>query len=251
MGRRQVIAALLLAAALGACSELTAEAPLFSPPDQIGPPPLSEGIWIIVSEECPDHNARRRSGRFPADCTPFELTRLEDGAWQARLRVDLAYGLSAQERAESEETAGPYRLIIAPAVERAEADAYAPLYVAETTRADAGVVSYIVIAPLGERPATSALIALSIGCTDILRDGPIEGITALDTTTTTEPPPLVVETDAVQEPEGATEPDFASERTFADCTASTQAAVREAARRALIENLGEMADHRFVYVRPQ
>lgn len=183
MGRRQVIAALLCAATLVACAELTAEAPLFTPADPIGPPPLSEGIWIIVSEECPDHNARRRSGRFPADCTPLELSRLEDGAWQARMRVDLAYGLSAQERAESEETAGPYRLIVAPAVERADADAYAPVYIAETTRADASGVGYMIIAPLGEKPATSALIVLSIGCADILRDGPIEGVTAEYTTT--------------------------------------------------------------------
>lgn len=247
MGRRQVIAVLLCAATLGACAELTAEAPLFAPSDQIGPPPLTEGIWIVVSEECPDYNARRRSGRFPADCTPFELTRLEDGAWRARLRVDLVYGLSAQERAESEETAGPYRLIIAPAVERTEADAYTPLYVAETTRAEASGAGYMVIAPLGEKPATSALIVLSIGCADILRDGPIEGITPHFTERTTESPALVDSASAA----GPNDEPIETEQILAGCTASTQAAVREAARRAVIENLDEMSERRFVHVRPQ
>lgn len=243
MGRRQVIAVLLCAATLGACAELTAEAPLFAPADQIGPPPLTEGIWIVVSEECPDYNARRRSGRFPPDCTPLELTRLEDGAWQARLRVDLVYGLSVQERAESEETAGPYRLIVAPAVERDDADAYAPIYIAETTRADASGVSYMIIAPLGEKPAASALIVPSIGCADILRDGPIEGVTP--EYSTTERP--------VVEPGASAAIESGEQRppTLSGCIATTQAAVREAARRAVIENLDEMLGRRFVYVRPQ
>lgn len=59
MGRRHILTALLLAATLGACAELTAEAPLFAPADQIGPAPLSEGIWITLQEGCPDSFARR------------------------------------------------------------------------------------------------------------------------------------------------------------------------------------------------
>jgi hypothetical protein len=231
MATKSCFLAVLLAAALAACAELTAEAPLFTPADQIGPPPLTEGIWITLQEDCPDSFAHRRIGRFPADCTPFELTRLEDGAWQARLRVDLVYGISAQERAESEETAGPYRLIIAPAVERADADAYAPIYVAETTRADASGVGYMVIAPIGAKPATTALIVLSVGCADILRDGPIEGVS---------------EQHRVRIDESGVE-----HRELSGCIASTQGAVREAARRALIENLDEMLERRFVHVRAQ
>lgn len=234
------LAALAIAAALGACAELSADAPLFSPADQAGPPPLTEGVWIAVGEKCPAANARRRTGRFPADCSPLEVRQAQDGAWRVSLRIDLVYGLSAQERAEAEEEdAGPYRLVIAPAVERTLGDSYAPIYVAETTREEATGIAYVVIAPLGQMPATSALVVLSVSCADILRDGPIDGVAAQYTANETT-------ADASEAPES--EP--AREPTLSGCIASTQAGVREAARRAVIENLDEMLERRFVYVRP-
>lgn len=250
MGWRRRIAATLLAAALGACAELTADAPLFTPADQIGPPPLTEGIWISIGEHCPDYNARRRSGRFAADCTPIELSRLQDGAWQARVRMDLVYGVTRAERDEAEQSdAGPYRLIIAPAVERADSESYAPLYVVEMSpRTDSAHIGYMVVAAIGVKPATSALVTGPINCQEILRDGPIEGITVSYGTRTTEP--------AADEsaPSTAAPPGDApaeSEPPVSGCSATTQAAVREAARRAVIENLEEMTQRRFVYVRPR
>lgn len=232
MGWRRRIAATLLAAALGACAELTADAPLFTVSDQIGPPPLAEGVWIAVGEDCPAYYARRRTGRLPEACSPLELNRLDDGAWQARLRIDLMSGLSPSDRTEAEETAGPYRLIIVPAVERREPEVYAPLYVAEVTRGEAASEPmYMVIAPIGERPATSSMILLSVGCAAILRDGPIEGVrehyrTRLDN-------------------EGT------EHRELSSCVATTQAAVREAARRAVIENLDRMPESRYILARPR
>jgi hypothetical protein len=226
--------ALLLAAALGACSELTADAPLFSSADQFGPPPLTEGLWIAVHEGCPESNARRRTGRFPGGCTPLEIRRTEDGAWQAQLRIDLIANLSAQERAEAEEqaAAGPMRLVIAPAVERARPDSYAPLYVAEVTlQSPPDAIGYAVIAPIGAMPAQSTLVVASIGCIDILRQGPIEGVREQYRT--------------------RIEDDGSEHREVSGCVASTQAAVREAARRAVIENLDEMLERRYVYVRPE
>jgi hypothetical protein len=44
--------------------------------------------------------------------------------------------------------------------------------------------------------------------------------------------------------------DGSEQREVSGCVASTQAAVREAARRALIENLDEMLERRYLYVRP-
>lgn len=226
------LAALLLAAAISACAELTADAPLFTPADQAGAPPLTEGIWIGLAEDCPQRHARAR-GRFPMACAPLEIRRAEDGAWRARFRIDLVYGLTAQERADAADDVGPYRVVIAPAVEREiPGDSYAPLYLGEMRNetADTTTVGYVAIAPMGVMPATSFTLTGPINCEVILRDGPIEGINASYT-------------------EEAT-PDGQVTRTIGACTPMTQAAVREAARRAAIEDLGAMAQGRFVYVRP-
>jgi len=231
MGRH--FATLLMAAVLGGCSMLTAEAPLFSPADQIGPPPLTEGVWIVVGEDCPASYARRRSGRFPEGCTPMEIRRLEDGAWQAGVRVDLIANLSPSARAEAEaQTAsGPFRMLLVPAVENAASDAYAPLYVAELTPRAAGeTIGYAVLAPIGTMPSTTALVVLSVGCTDILRQGPIDGVAERHGTR--------IDDSGIAHDE------------LEGCVASTQAGVREAARRAVIENLDEMVERRLVYVRP-
>lgn len=224
-----VLRALLLAVALAGCVQLTAEAPLFSPADQIGPPPLTEGVWITIGEDCPERNARR-SGRFPKACTPIELSRLPDGAWSARHRVDLASGLTRQERAEAElEAARTMYLVIVPGVERRSPDAYVPVYVAEIApSAPDDKVNYAIIAPIGAMPATSMLVLAGIGCADALRDGPIEGVTEQYT-------------DRVDE-SGVAHHELSS------CVASSQASVREAARRVLVEHIATLQEQRYVYV---
>ena len=243
MAWRRGIAATMLAVALGACAELRADAPLFAVSDQIGPPPLTEGVWIAVGEDCPSYYARRGRGRYPEQCSPMDLRRGEDGAWRMRPRVDLMSNLNAQERAQIEADFGPARVIIAPAVEHPLADGYSPLYVAEVVQRaeDRDAVGYAVIAPMGAMPATSALVLGSIGCDDILRDGPIEGVTA-EYTAAEEP--------ASESGPSAT-PGVQGPPALSGCVAATQASVREAARRAVLQNLEQMMQVRFVYVRPQ
>lgn len=217
---RTIALAAIAALSLSACAPLTAEAPLFSPADQIGPPPLLEGTWIFVSEECPMRNARRR-GRLPAECRPGELRRLADGAWSFRFHDHVQV---------LEEVAGPFelRLIIAPAVEQPQPDAYAPLYVIERLWTSPPEENqqpfYTVMVPIGELPAREAFLFGDIYCDGLLRQGPIEGVQ-----------PIVDERGELVR-----------------CIASSQAAVREAARRYVIENLNDMFqdESRFVFVRP-
>lgn len=220
---------MLLVAALTGCAQLSAEAPLFSPADMVGPAPLSEGVWIAIGEECGEHNARR-GGRFPKACAPLEISRLPDGAWSARYRVDLAYGMTREEREEAEaQAARTMHLVIVPAVERRTPEAYSPLYVAEiTSSAPEDKIAYAVLAPLGALPATSMLVLAGIDCADALRDGPIDGVTEQYT-------------ESVDEM-GVTHQDLSG------CLASSQAAVRQAARQALIENIATLTEHRYVYV---
>lgn len=230
MAVRKSLATLFLVMVLGACAELGAEQPLFSAVDQ-GPAPLREGVWIGVGEGCAEHNIRRR--RFPAECGPLDIRREPDGAWQFSLRIDLISGLSARERADEaeKEQNGPYRLILAPAVERALDGAYAPLYVAELGLRDDGLssVSYAAVAPIGTLPASEMRIVALIGCDTILRDGPIDGVTVQYET----------RTDAEGRPY----------QEISGCDASHQAAVREAVRRAVIEDLDTIVSRRYVFVR--
>jgi hypothetical protein len=231
MAIRSFLTTMMLMAALCGCAELRAERPLFAPADQTGRAPLTEGIWIAVSDECPERYARSR-GRFPADCTPFELRRAESGAWRVALRADLAYGLSREDRSEAEQSSGPFLLIVAPAAERTlQEDEFASVYLAEMRRedgADEGV-GYLVIAPVGTLPASDVRVA-SIGCHDILRDGPIDGVTP--------------EYRDRQVEGGAIEQDISG------CVATTQAAVREAARRTMIEDFETLIGTRYVHARP-
>lgn len=222
------ILALAFAAALGACANLSAEAPLFSATDQIGPAPLMEGVWIALGENCPERNLSRR--RFPQQCSPIEIDRLPDGAWRVRYRIDLAAGLTREERARAEaDAARIMRLIIVPAVERQSGDAYAPLYVAESAPQSAeDSVSYFVIVPQGTLPAESIFVLTGIGCAAALREGPIAGV-------------------AEQYTERVDELGVAHQD-LTGCIASTQAGVREAARRAVIENLATLFDTRYARV---
>ncbi len=204
----------LAAMMLAGCASLTAEAPLYTPADQIGPAPLTEGIWVQVSDECPLAVARR-DGRLPKACGSMDLRRLPDGAW-----ILSPIGRAA----DDEDEMGPMRLIIAPATEHPSADAFAPLYVAEYAPVDPNArqgLGYAAIAPLGAMPAEEMFIVAAIGCSDTLRDGPIEGVREVL--------------------------DERGERV--GCIASTQTAVREATRRAVVENLNHLDEARLVLVR--
>lgn len=231
MTARKSLAALLLIMALGACAELTAEHPLFTVADQ-GLPPLQEGIWIGIGEGCPEYTVRRR--RFPEECSPFDLRREDDGAWRMQVRADLVSGFSADDRAEAEANPanGPYRVLIVPAVERALGDSFAPLYLAElhVISSDDTSVGYAVLAPIGEMPAAQMLLIPSIGCSAILRDGPLEGVEPTYTTRRDEQTE-----EEIHELDG--------------CVAATPAAVRQAARRVVIESLDDLTKRRFVRVR--
>lgn len=229
MTLRKSLAA-LFAVALGACAELTAERPLFTVAEQGLQPLLQEGVWTSVGEDCPESNLRRR--RFPQECVPLDIRRDEDGSWRMLLRVDLISDLSAQERTEAErDDNGPYRVLLVPAVERDLGTSFAPLYLAELAllNADRASVTYAVVVPRGELPASEMYLAATIGCEVILRDGPIEDIT----------PRYVERTDE----QGNTREELDS------CTAATQAAVREAARRVVIENINSFTESRFVRAR--
>ncbi len=209
--------ALIAAVALAGCAPLTAEAPLFSPADQIGPAPLTEGVWIQIGEDCPARMARRR-GRLPAACAPGELSRLPDGAWQFHVRTQARTVDGAWEPERDE----MMRLLIAPAIERPNAETYAPLYLAEYVQwAEQSGPRYFAIAPIGALPATEIYV-VALDCGDVLRDGPIAGVRE------------------VRDEEGK----------IVSCIAASQAAVREAARRAVIENLGQVDETRLLFVRP-
>lgn len=208
--------------ALGACTPLRAERPLFSLADQIGPPPLVEGVWISISEDCPERYARRR-GRAPAKCRPAELTRMEDGAWLYRFQDHVPL---RDENAEAEMPRN-WRLVIAPLTVRNTPEAYAPLYLAEYAPLEgpgADEPRYALIAPVEVLPAEEIYVRLEVGCASALRDGPIEGVR-----------------------------ETRNERgDITDCVAETQAAAREAGRRDLIENLRNMlgGEGRMMLVRP-
>lgn len=225
--RLQICLVIVLSALLGACAELTAEHPLFSPADQIGPPPLTEGVWIAVHDKCSEAYIRR--ARYTADCAPIELRRLADGAWEARFRPDLITRLTAEQREQTRDMDSPLRLVIVPALEHAAPDAFSPLYVAELTRDDPdSQISYAVIAPIGPMPAMEVRVIASIGCARILEDGPIDGVTPVFRTA---------------EGEGG-----AAEQQLTGCVASTPVAVREAARRALLRGVESLLDGRYVHV---
>jgi hypothetical protein len=198
---------------LGACAPLTAQAPLFSLTDQASPPPLREGIWMQTDPACSAETAQRGED----GCTRIEVARGEDGGWLYTMR-------STDESGVTEENA--WRFVIASAVETDRGDEYAPLYVAEyVALEEPDRPFYAVLAPVGLMPASEVRMVAMIDCDDALREGPIPG---------------------VEEVVG----EEAFERL---CIAGSRQAVREAARRATIENLpvllGEEAA-RFVWIAP-
>lgn len=207
--------AICLAAALslGACAPLTARAPLFSLADQASPPPLREGVWMQTDPACSAETAQRGEN----GCTRIEVARGEDGGWLYTMR-------STDENGVTEENT--WRFVIASAVETQRGEEYAPLYVAEYVAIEEpDQPFYAVVAPVGLMPASEVRMVAMIDCDDALREGPIPG---------------------VEEQVG----EEAFERL---CFAASRGAVREAARRATIENLSVLLgedEGRFVWIAP-
>ena len=198
---------------LGACSPLTSNHPLFAIADQTGPPPLAEGVWVALNSRCTREAAAMTP--LPDDCEPINLHRSADGGWEA----------SGPGKNPGEVETIP--LLLVPAVPRAGADAYAPLYVAELSARDSGADRqaparqriYALVAPLGAMPAHEAMFS-DIDCEAILRQGPLEGVSAQ------------------HDDQGKVN----------GCTTESRAAVLEAARRATIEELNSLNDSRLVFV---
>jgi hypothetical protein len=201
------------AALVGACAPLTAQTPLFSLADQAQPPPLREGVWMQTDPACAAETALAGED----GCVRIEVARGADGGWLYTMR-------STDEDGVTEENA--WRFVIASAVETERGDEYAPLYVAEYLSLKAPEQPfYAVVAPVGLMPASEVRMVAMIDCDDSLRDGPIPGI---------------------EEQTG----EAAFERV---CIAESRGAVREAARRVVIENLPALLGEqrgRFVWIAP-
>jgi hypothetical protein len=216
---------LLLTLALAGCAQLSAEAPLFSVADQPSEPPIVEGVWLVLGEGCPAENLTR-SNNFSPPCEPMQITREPDGAWSARQRPDLVAGPTPEERAAPEQPR-EIRFLLVPAVERPLGAGQSTAFVAELQPPAPGdSTAYVIAVPTGALPAASLFILSGIGCADALADGPIADVE-----------PLYTERAG---PAGETT------RELSGCVASTQAAVREAARRTLIANADELSEQRLV-----
>jgi hypothetical protein len=115
----------------------------------------------------------------------------------------------------------PMRLVIIPAV-TSEAGRLAPLYVGEATSAKQQEPAYAVIVPRGDLSAPVRHVAFdAISCTPLLREG---------------------------EPADITFTRGADGR-VTGCAAKTKEAVRDAARRAVIDALTTLGDEELVFVR--
>jgi hypothetical protein len=210
--------AALAALTLGACTPLTSSHPLFSLADATGPAPLSEGVWTALDENCTREMAAQTP--LPHGCDQIVLQRRADGAYEVK---------GAGKDGDAGERPGALTLIIAPAVNTSSADAYAPLYLVQLSPRDADAASnappqsriYAVFAPIGAMPAHEAFFT-DIDCTAILREGPIAGVAEQ------------------HDPGGA----------LSGCTTDSPAAVREAARRALIEAVSRIDEDRLVFAHP-
>ncbi len=200
-------------ALVSACAPLTADRPLFTLADQTGPAPFEAGQWLQTTEGCA---AEASDDARRDDCVWIDLARSADGAWLYRAR---SIGPDGPEEAA-------WRVLVIPAVETNRGGEDAPLYVAEYVSLDEpGPPLYAVIAPVGPLPASEVRMVTMIDCDDALREGPIPG---------------------VREVQG--------QETFDRvCIADDLGAIREAARRAVIENLSVLftdGQARFVRMSP-
>ncbi|MFT3729220.1 MAG: hypothetical protein QM759_15465 [Terricaulis sp.] len=208
--RNLVIAALGMLT-LTACSPLTSSHPLFSASDQTGPAPVAEGVWVAIDGDCTREAAATTP--LPSACQPFDLRRNAAGAWEAVGHKD-----GREERL-------PF--VLAPAFPRADASAYAPLYLVQMSARDAGVDHeapvaqqvYGIVIPLGPMPAHEVMFG-QIECDALVEDWPLAGITA--------------QRDARGSLNG--------------CTVDDPATALEAARRATIAQLSNLEQSRMIFV---
>jgi hypothetical protein len=210
---RTLVIAALGALALAGCSPLTSSHPLFSVADQAGPPPLTEGVWVALNTRCTREAAAATP--LPDDCQPIHISRTPDGAWEAAGHKD-----GEVERLP---------LILVPAVPRASAEAYAPLYLVELSSKASGANHdapaqervYGLVVPIGVLPAREVMFG-QIDCEDVLRQGPLAGLSVAHD----------------------------GQGNVSGCSADNQTTVLEAAQRATIEQLNSLNDSRLVYVGP-
>jgi hypothetical protein len=216
-GMRVYMIAIAAALALGACTPLTSEHPVFSHADETGPSPLTEGVWVALEDNCTREMATATP--IAATCDPLTLRRTADG-WQ----------LNGQEKGDNDVVRTvEIPIIIVPAVRTTNADAYAPLYIVQLSTRDANSHSnapagervYGVIAPTSTMPATEMFFT-DIDCAAVLREGPIDGVAEHHN----------------------------ADGVLDGCTTTSPAAVREAARRAMIESLGNIDRERLIFVHP-
>lgn len=114
----------------------------------------------------------------------------------------------------------PIRVTIAAAAPRGT-HTLAPLYVAEAVNEKSGEIDYGALVPRGDLSAGVKRLAVTgVGCDVISDDAPIDGIT-------------------VERQDGK----------IVHCTATTQGAVREATRRAVIAGLPDLGENVLVFVR--
>lgn len=200
----KALKAICAALALSGCAMLTAEAPLFSTADQDGVFALSTGLWAHREDDCTLDPAG--SSPEKKDCIDWaRITRESDGAW----RIEFL-----------DEEEGPLRFVVVPA-SASEAEAVAPLYVAEATGGKEPGPAYAAIVPRGSLQApVKRLVMTVVSCASILREGDIPDIT-------------------VKRDDGR----------VIGCTAKTKAAVREATRRAVIADLAKLGEEELVWVR--
>lgn len=159
---RSVVTA-LAAVALGACTMLSAPAPLFTPADQDSAFALAEGLWVTRPSDCKVNPARSRPQR--ETCLQWaHVSRTPDGAWL----------VTSVEDADD----APLRAIIVPAAPP-DATARAPLYVAETVGGEPAEINFAALIPRRESDggAVTRLALVGVECA-VVSDawGPIAGI---------------------------------------------------------------------------
>lgn len=224
-----IIAALLL----GACAPMVTRGPLFNVADQVGPPPIEEGIWIAISDDCPERNAQRRRN-FPTACAPIEIRRLPDQRWRIAPRPDLLRTPSRYSGQWEDESTW----VIVAGFESGAS----PFYVLQPSPAAADArVSYSMLIPITstELPARR-FVAAPIECTTVLGRGPMAGIAPLWGPRTPRavpvegpgPPDEPTRLRALEINDALTE-----ELVLQGCIPITQQAAREGAQRMAIESL--------------
>lgn len=209
--RSMMVAAAVL---LSGCAVLTAPAPLFTPGDQDASFRLEEGLWAFRRDDCRADPARSAPAR--KSCLDWaRIRRLDDGGW-------IAEPASPDDAGDA-----PVRFGVYPATVAAQG-AVAPVYVAEGRSEKDPGPSYAAIIPRatgaadrdGGAGAVRRVVLIALDCSAITRDGPI--------------PDIIVET---------------KEGRVSGCVAKTKDAVREAARRAVVQDAPRIGEEELAWVR--